>query len=446
MPSAVAAAMPQQAPKTKKPVLTIDATNLSKPTTPNFNIPKIVITPPDEPARYSSPLPEQRFEKAVLFVPVKTEELGWEEHGLYWNGTYAYPVHQIYDREGQPIGRRRKGPQGYRFEEYYENKKPRRSSSSQQASASDEMEVEEAVVRLDEPAPAPARIEERNDKVNRSIEEERNLEEEKLAELQVEDDEDEDMPSPSSPTLSVTETEDSASFCDDSSSLWSRNEAESDDEESVCTSPGIMSPPMGVDEDFQPETLSKKLSDLPAPSSGSEATKTSWISLGTLPSSSAPSSSPSQSLPTARVKSKKSLEFSKNNRATSTLIPDSHRDSRRQSTPSAYTSIIQDLTTSSFASSSASTPFRSATLPRSSSRSGYNQSKVGGSIFHPPPPHVASPFAENTGSLGRPSASPLFRRGGDVDFSAGWNFENHTAKMSNWAIVFPITTESRLSG
>ncbi|UTT89279.1 hypothetical protein NDA17_000174 [Ustilago hordei] len=439
MPSAVAAAMPQQAHKTKKPVLTINATNLSKPTTPNFNIPKIVITPPDEPARYSSPLPEQRFEKAVLFVPVKTEELGWEEHGLYWNGTYAYPVHQIYDREGQPIGRRRKGPQGYRFEEYYEDKKPRRSSSSQQTSASDEMEVEEAVVRLDEPAPAPARIEERNDKLNRSIEEERNLEKEKLAELQVEDDENQDMPSPSSPTLSVTETEDSASFCDDSSSLWSRNEAESDDEQSVCTSPGIMSPPMGVDEDFQSETLRKKLSDLPAPSSGNEATKTSWISLGTLPSSSASSSSPSQSLPTARVKSKKSLEFSKNNRATSTLIPDSHRDSRRQSTPSAYTSIIHDLTTSPFASSSASTPFRSATLPRSSSRSGYNQSKVGGSIFRPPPPHIASPSAENTGSLGRrSSASPLFRRGGDVDFSAGWNFENHTAKMSNcWGDSFP---------
>ncbi|KAJ1033917.1 hypothetical protein NDA16_000125 [Ustilago loliicola] len=256
MSSAVATAMPQQAPHTKKPILTIDATNFSKPTTPNFAIPTILITPPDETARYSSPIPEQQYEKTVLFVPVKTEELGWEEHGLYWNGTYAYPVHQIYDREGQPIGRRRKGPQGYRFEEYYENKKPRRSSSSQQASTSDDMEVEEASVRLDEPAPAPARIE-RSDKVSRSIEEQK-IEKEKLSELHVADEEEEDMPSPSSPTLSVTETEDSASVCDDSSSLWSRNEVESDDEESVCTSPGIMSPPMDVDQEFQPETLSKK--------------------------------------------------------------------------------------------------------------------------------------------------------------------------------------------
>ncbi len=93
---------------------------------------------------------KQTYEKSVLFVPVKTEELGWDEHGLYWNGTYAYPVHQIYDKEGSPIGRRRKGPQGYRFEEYYGNKKPRRPSTSSHMDDT----VEEASVRLEEPAPA----------------------------------------------------------------------------------------------------------------------------------------------------------------------------------------------------------------------------------------------------------------------------------------------------
>lgn len=388
---------------------------------PAFVVPTILITPPDAPARYTSPIPEQQYEKSVLFVPVRTEELGWDEHGLYWNGTYAYPVHQIYDKEGSPIGRRRKGPQGYRFEEYYENKKPRRSSSS----TTDEG-VEEASVRLDEPA--PARIE--SNSVSRCVEEE-------LDEADKLDEEMEDM---ASPTLSVasemTETEDgSSSICDDSSSLWSRNDAESEDEESICTSPGDMSPPMEVDrEEFAPETLIKKLSDLPTTD---KATATSWISLGTLPSSStaSASSSRSQSLPTAR-------EISHTHRASSTLIMDSPKDTYLHNSPtSAYSSIIQDLTTSPFAAASPSAPFRSATLPRSRSRSGYSSSKASGagSSILRAPPSFATASSSGLGRCSSTSSSSLIgrrRSGGpkatsDIDFSAGWNFENQTASMSN---------------
>ena len=242
-------------------------------------VPTILITPPDTPPQYSSSIPEQQYEKSVLFVPVKTEELGWDEHGLYWNGTYAYPVHQIYDKEGQPIGRRRKGPAGYRFEEYYHNKKPRRSalslssSSSSAAAVTADDTVEEASVRLEEPA--PARIQSTPQAVLQ--------EDHSLATTEAAMDEDE-LPSPASPTLSLasdlTETEDSSSLCDDSNSLWSRNDADSDDGESRCTSPGAMTPPpMDVDSPtpLAAETLSKKLSEMPA---ADTVNKTSWLSLG----------------------------------------------------------------------------------------------------------------------------------------------------------------------
>ena len=400
-----------------KPVLTIDASNLAKPATLSFVIPTIRITPPDEPPRYSSAIPEQQYEKTVLFVPVKTEELGWDEHGLYWNGTYAYPVHQIYDKEGVPIGRRRKGPHGYRFEEYYDNKKPRRCSQP----ALSEDTVEEASVRLEEPA--PARIEKVSDKVTPP-------EQSELV------DEDMEIASPTSPTLSVasdmTETEDSSSLCDDSSSLWSRN-PESDDEESTCTSPGVMSPPMDVDQEFQAETLSKKLSDLP--SVEPKVTKTSWLSLGTLPSSSTASPSRSQSLPTTRISSNKAKELAATHRASSTPIV----EQRRHSTPSAYSSIIQDLTTSPFSASSsaagnAKSPFRSATLPRSSSRTSYAQNK--GSVLRPPPQYASFSSAYSSGrrssataAYASPSASTGSRLSSDVDFSAGWSFETHSAML-----------------
>nr|CDI54521.1 conserved hypothetical protein [Melanopsichium pennsylvanicum 4] len=271
-----------------KPVLKIDPSNLAlaPKSLSGFTIPTITITPPDSAPQYSSPVPEQTYEKTVLFVPVKTEELGWDEHGLYWNGTYAYPVHEIYDKEGLAIGRRRKGPAGYRFEEYYDAKKPKRSSTDQG--------VEEANVRLDEPA--PARVE-----TAKCVA----LAEDKVEDRQSEPMKEEDIVSPTSPTLSVASemSEDASSVCDDSASLWSR----ADDDESVCTSPGLMSPPsMDVDrETFAPETLSKKLSDL-APSS---PTKNSWLSLGTLPSCSSPwsatSSSRPQSLPIARTNTSK---------------------------------------------------------------------------------------------------------------------------------------------
>ncbi|CDS01446.1 hypothetical protein, partial [Sporisorium scitamineum] len=80
MASAAAAAMPQHPAgpgmAKSKPALTIDATNLQKPaTTPSFVVPTILITPPDAPPNYSSIIPEQQYEKSVLFVPVKTEEL-----------------------------------------------------------------------------------------------------------------------------------------------------------------------------------------------------------------------------------------------------------------------------------------------------------------------------------------------------------------------------------
>lgn len=417
--------MPQQPTRLAKtkPILSIDATNLAKPVV----VPTILITPPDAPPHYSSSIPEQQYEKSVLFVPVKTEELGWDEHGLYWNGTYAYPVHQIYNKQGMPIGRRRKGPQGYRFEEYYDNKQPRRCSSQASSSFSSALlddTVEEANVRLEEPA--PARIEKL---ASAAVPEEHDE-----ASTEAALDEEDDIASPSSPAMSiasdVTETEDGSSLCDDSNSLWSRFDADSDDDdaESRCTSPGLMSPPMDLDETtpaLQAETLSKKLSDLDA---GDKVAKNTWVSLGTLPSSSSPASSRSQSLPEPRLSRSKPLEISRNHRATSTLImePIPNRDSRRHS-GSAYTSIIQDLTTSPFASRD-KTPYRSATLPRSSSRSGYAAARSGNSLLRPPPQ-----FASNTGREVRKRTSEDWTgkasRGrlaaaAEPDFAAGWTFEN----------------------
>ncbi|GAC92476.1 hypothetical protein PHSY_000029 [Pseudozyma hubeiensis SY62] len=465
MASAVAVAMP--VPPTAgikaRPMLSIDPAVLAKPSTPAFVVPTILITPPDAPPQYSTSVPEQKYEKSVLFVPVKTEELGWDEHGLYWNGTYAYPVHQIYNKEGQPIGRRRKGPHGYRFEEYYDNKKPRRgssphssasSSSSSPSSAAADDTVEEASVRLEEPAP------QRIEFTAKSIVPEEQAEGPVPEPME---EEAEELVSPTSPTLSVAsdwaETEDSSSICDDSSSLWSRNDAASDDGESRCTSPGVMSPPMDVDTpaELQVETLSKKLSDLPA---ANKVNKTSWLSLGTLPSSTAsPSSassssaasSRSQSLPVSRVtRSKPALEISRNHRATSSPILDPpQREHRRHSTPMAFQSIIQDLTTSPFASSSstlsAKAPYRSATLPRSTSRTVYTQSKLAGSVLRPPPPQYTSaprnthddPSSSSSSSsssskFSSRSRSEAWHSTPDSDFAAGWAFENpSSAPMAN---------------
>ncbi|KAN0061201.1 hypothetical protein ACQY0O_006936 [Thecaphora frezii] len=139
-----------------------------------FTIPKIVITRAPERPRYSEPIPEQTYDKAVLFVPVKTEELNWDNGGLYWNGTFAYPVHNIYNKEGDAIGRRRNGPQGYRFAEMFEAHTPplpafegaeendvesahgRRSADSTRSACRKVAPSEqEAKVNLEEPAPLP---------------------------------------------------------------------------------------------------------------------------------------------------------------------------------------------------------------------------------------------------------------------------------------------------
>lgn len=478
MSLAVAAGTPATV-RSPRPTLTIDPTLAPKPSgAPSFVIPTILITPPDAPPQYSTAVPEQRYEKSVLFVPVKTEELGWDEHGLYWNGTYAYPVHEIYDKEGHPIGRRRKGPSGYRFEEYYDNKKLRRANVA--AALHGEDAVEEAIVRLDEPA--PARIE----KVTRAADDVLEGDVAKAQEEQGDEDEDEDeMASPASPTLSVTSsemTEDGSSVGDDTSSIWSHNDATSDDddddddeeeEESNCTSPGIMSPPL-VDGDheagFQAEALSKKLSNLSATTPDKVALKTSWLRLGNLPSSAssfsdAAAASRSQSLPTTRASSSRAVGLSHTHRASSTLVADAgnfggYRGQRRRSHPddrSGYTSIIQDLTTSPFASSAAkisnSPPFRSATLPRSHSRTGYAQSRDAatagaGSILRAPPAfvttsssggsvrgrHSSTSTASSASRVGhsRAGASKASSRSrSDLDFSAGWNFESHSAALSN---------------
>lgn len=281
---------------------------------------------------------------------------------------------------------------------------------------------------------------------------------------------------PASPTLSVasssdvTETEDSSSFYgDDTNSLWSRADDEDfDDEQSNCTSPGVMSPTlMDVDtkpEGLKPETLSKKLSDL----TDNKVNKNTWLSLGTLPSSSSPSasSSRSQSLPTTAAARR--LTVAKEHRASSTPI----FEQRRHSSPSAYTSIIQDLTTSPFAaaaspssasasaSASASTsafggsgaksPFRSATLPRSTSRSAYSNQKYHGSVLRPPPQYAScSSSSGGSHSSGRRSSSSSYRSsplanasgtgsgslrtkvGGADDFSAGWSFEDNSALLDS---------------
>ncbi|PWN53581.1 hypothetical protein IE53DRAFT_359888 [Violaceomyces palustris] len=111
----------QQEARVQEPDSVLTASNNEDETPKHkFVVPTIKITRPMNGHKYSTPVPDQRYEKGVLFVPVKTEELGWDENGLYWNGTYAYPINDIYDDEGGVIGRRRNGPDGYRFVELYD--------------------------------------------------------------------------------------------------------------------------------------------------------------------------------------------------------------------------------------------------------------------------------------------------------------------------------------
>ncbi len=132
-----------------------------------------------------------------------------------------------------------------------------------------------------------------------------------------------------------------------------------------------MSPRTDAEEgELSADALSASYSDL-APTE--RISKTTWTSLGTLPSSTV-SPSRSSSLPEPGRATATQLDLSNEHRSSSTMIVSSPTEQRRYSTPSAYSSIIQDLVISPFAKQSAS-PLRSATLPRSRSRSSHAASK-----------------------------------------------------------------------
>ncbi|PWZ03664.1 hypothetical protein BCV70DRAFT_209899 [Testicularia cyperi] len=480
--SAPATDCPMMPSNNLRPKLSINSAIIQRPP-----IPTIVITPPSDAPLFSMATPEQLYDKAVLFVPVKTEELGWDEHGLYWNGTYAYPIHNIYDKEGQPIGRRRKGPLGYRFEEYYEGKKPRRRFGAPRTPEEIEAmeseildpfmeaetgDVEEASVCLHEPAPArgstsdssepqpptqtrsteliepePIQLDVDVDVREATPESPDSIGNKTAAEIRSAEEELRDPGSPISPTLSIvsdaTETETASSICDDSSSLWSRSDL-SDSEESACTSPGTTSPTSAADGKNgmpEPECLSSRLAQV-ASSTFSPNSRTS-LSLGKLPSSSTSSpasSSRSRSLPTPRVVSKKPHDFSRSHRATSTFIvplqpaPSSFSDALCSSPVSAsstllgassseYSSIIQDLTSSPFAScpsprKSSPTSY-SSTFPRSSRKSSSSLLRA---------PNFSTSAARRHGSS---------RRQLDNEFASGWQFENQSRRLSDsWERTF----------
>lgn len=63
------------------------------------------------------PVPEQDLGSDKLFVPLRTEEIGWEEGGLIWAAKrYCYPTVNLYGGvDDRIIGTYRGGPKGYRF-------------------------------------------------------------------------------------------------------------------------------------------------------------------------------------------------------------------------------------------------------------------------------------------------------------------------------------------
>lgn len=87
-----------------------------------MNIPIITLTPPTEPPAPSERIPQQNLGKTQLYVPIKTEEIGWEAGGLFWSSRYAYPTLGIYGGgiANDQIGTYRGGPEGYRFESYWD--------------------------------------------------------------------------------------------------------------------------------------------------------------------------------------------------------------------------------------------------------------------------------------------------------------------------------------
>ncbi|PWN25501.1 hypothetical protein BDZ90DRAFT_233950 [Jaminaea rosea] len=87
-----------------------------------FVIPSITLTPPDEKPARSPSLPWQDYtSKSTLYVPVKTEDIGWEEGGLWWHGHYEYREVQIYGGEDdRVVGKYRGGPEGYGYMEVWD--------------------------------------------------------------------------------------------------------------------------------------------------------------------------------------------------------------------------------------------------------------------------------------------------------------------------------------
>lgn len=116
-----------------------------------FVIPAITLTPPDDKPRRSEPLPWQDFtSKKSLYVPVKTEDIGWEEGGLWWHGKFHYREVLLYGGEDdRVVGKYRGGPEGYSYSEIWDEDgfkhqpprknqepAPQKSSSSRRRSSS----------------------------------------------------------------------------------------------------------------------------------------------------------------------------------------------------------------------------------------------------------------------------------------------------------------------
>ncbi|KAE8204436.1 hypothetical protein A4X06_0g1526 [Tilletia controversa] len=95
-------------------------------------IPTITLTPPKEPHQPSERLPHQTLGKRQLYVPIKTDDIGWEAGGLFWSGRYAYPTVGIYGggADNHQIGSYRGGPEGYRLEVYWDEEEQARHCRS----------------------------------------------------------------------------------------------------------------------------------------------------------------------------------------------------------------------------------------------------------------------------------------------------------------------------
>ncbi|MCO5613878.1 hypothetical protein L7F22_068156 [Adiantum nelumboides] len=80
-------------------------------------IPQIRLTPPDSRPAKAPEVPEQDLGSNALYVPLRTEEIGWEEGGLIWAPKrFYYPTVNLYGGEDDHIiGQYRGGPKGYRF-------------------------------------------------------------------------------------------------------------------------------------------------------------------------------------------------------------------------------------------------------------------------------------------------------------------------------------------